>query len=141
MNSISSCNGRGSSVGVAIGVSVVPTSAWPCQGIANITRPSDVCGTMIAESADKKEWWNTRWIPWLGAIMVSTSGSASRRTESEKRTGRVDDHARRDRPFTPGFLIGRNDAINEAIGAFRHAHHTDVVDPGSHPGRQRFPRD
>ncbi len=55
MNSISSGSGRGSSVGVVIGVSVVPTSAWPCHGIANITRPSDVCGTMIAESADRKE--------------------------------------------------------------------------------------
>ena len=66
-----------------IGVSVVPTSAWPCHGIANITRPSDVCGTMIAASDDRKEWSNTRWIPWLGAISVSASGSASRRTESE----------------------------------------------------------
>ena len=53
---ISSGNGLGSSVGVSIGVSVVPTSVWPCHGMANITRPSDVCGTMIAESAARNEW-------------------------------------------------------------------------------------
>ena len=35
----------------AIGVSVVPTSVCPCHGIANITRPSLVCGTMIAAVA------------------------------------------------------------------------------------------
>ncbi len=60
MKSISSSSGRGSSVGVSIGVSVVPTSVWPCHGIANITRPSGVCGTMIAVSAGRNDSWKTR---------------------------------------------------------------------------------
>ena len=46
---------RGSSVGDEIGVSVVPTSVCPCHGIANITRPSEVCGTMIADSDGRNE--------------------------------------------------------------------------------------
>jgi len=37
-----------------MGVSVVPTTAWPCQGIANMTRPSRVCGTMIAVLPGRK---------------------------------------------------------------------------------------
>ena len=42
--------------------------------------------------------------------------------------GRIDDHARRDRPLAPGLLIGRDDAVDEAVGALRHRHDADVVD-------------
>ncbi len=42
------------------GESVVPTSVWPCQGIANMTRPSLVCGTMIALSPGRNERSKTR---------------------------------------------------------------------------------
>ena len=115
MNSISPASGRGSSVGVSIGVSVVPTSVCPCQGIANMTRPSDVCGTMIAESVARNEWSNTRWMPWLGAMSAGASGSARRRTESENAPAGVDDHPRRNRPLPPGLLIRGDDAVNEAV--------------------------
>ena len=37
------------------GVSVVPTTVWPCHGMANITRPSLVCGTMMALSPARNE--------------------------------------------------------------------------------------
>ena len=50
MKSISSASGLGSSGIAVIGVSVVPTTAWSCHGMANITRPSRVCGTMMAVS-------------------------------------------------------------------------------------------
>ncbi len=63
---------------------MVPTTVWPCQGIANITRPSLVWGTMMAAPAGRKEPSNTRWIPWLGAIRGRASGWARRRTASQK---------------------------------------------------------
>ena len=44
MNSISPGSGCGSRLASEMGVSVVPTTAWPCHGIANMTRPSRVCG-------------------------------------------------------------------------------------------------
>jgi hypothetical protein len=37
-----------------MGVSVVPTTVWPCHGIANITLPSVVCGTIMALLAARK---------------------------------------------------------------------------------------
>ncbi len=51
MKSISCSKGTGSGETSSIGVSVVPTRVWPCQGMANITRPSLVWGTMMAVSA------------------------------------------------------------------------------------------
>ena len=69
MKSISSASGRGSSVASATGVSVVPTTVWPCHGMANITRASRVRGTMIAVSPPRKRLSRTTWTPWLGAIM------------------------------------------------------------------------
>ena len=53
MKSISCSCGLGSATTVLRAVSVVPTSVCPCQGIANITRPSLVFGTISAQSAGK----------------------------------------------------------------------------------------
>jgi hypothetical protein len=47
----SSARGRGSRDVSGMGVSVVPTRVCACQGIANITRPSRVWGTMMAPAA------------------------------------------------------------------------------------------
>ena len=60
MNSISFPVATGSSVGSGIGVSVVPTSVWPCHGIAKSTRPSLVCGTIIALLPGRKLASKTR---------------------------------------------------------------------------------
>ena len=56
------------------GVSVVPTRVCPCQGMAKITRPSGVLGTIIAVSLGKNERSSTTWAPWLGRIRGGASG-------------------------------------------------------------------
>ena len=113
MNSISCSSATGSSVASGMGVSVVPTSVWPCQGMANITRPSLVCGTMMALSPARNEPSNTRWIPWLGAIIGWTEGSALRRKSSAERAGGVD------RPPSPG----RSNSSPVSTSRNRHAVH------------------
>jgi hypothetical protein len=50
--------------------------------MANRTRPSAVCGTMIAVSPGRNDRSRTTWTPWLGAINGSAAGSAMRRTVS-----------------------------------------------------------
>ena len=82
MNSTSSAIGRGSSGVSSMGVSVVPSSAWPCQGITKSTRPSLVRGTMTAESPWRNDAGSTRWAPWLGAMIGAASGSFMRRKPS-----------------------------------------------------------
>ena len=57
-----------------MGVSVVPTTTWPCQGMAKSTRPSLVCGTMMAASPSRNERSKTRWTPWLGSIIGGRAG-------------------------------------------------------------------
>ena len=51
---------------------------------------------MMAASAGRNEWSNTRWMPWLGAISGCASGSASRRTASENGPPALTDDARAD---------------------------------------------
>ena len=67
-----------------MGVSVVPTTVWPCQGMANSTRPSLVWGTMMAVSPEKRAVEDE-----VDALAgrdhaACTAGSASRRSSSVK---------------------------------------------------------
>ena len=80
MKSTSSGSARGSRLGSSTGVSVVPTTTLPCHGTANSTRPSVVCGTMIAVSPGRNSGPSTRWIPWLSVIMGAALGLSIRST-------------------------------------------------------------
>lgn len=45
-----------------------------------------------------------------------------------KRAGRIDDHPPGDRPFAPGLLVGRDDAVDEPVGPLRHPDDAHVID-------------
>jgi len=81
MKSISSCSGRGSSVGVSIDVSVVPTSAVPRDREHHpaVRRMRHHDRRVSRQERLVKHQVNA----WLGALSDWASGSAMRRTESE----------------------------------------------------------
>ena len=85
MNAISSSSALRLERRPSIGVSVVPTSVWPCHGMANITRPSRVWGTMIALSPGRNACGRRRCAcPGSARSAGDASGSSSRRTPSAK---------------------------------------------------------
>ena len=82
--SISPSRGTGSKACSFTGVSVVPMITCLRQGTANITRPSEVLGTITAASCGRNERSTTRWIPWLGVIISRAPGSSILMTSSTK---------------------------------------------------------
>ena len=74
----SSSNARGSISADGIGVSVVPTTTRSCHGTANSTRPSEVFGTMMAESPGRKRFGSTRCTPCDAATIGVGSGDRVR---------------------------------------------------------------
>ena len=110
-----------------IGVSVVPTSVWPCHGTANITRPSGVFGTMRPLPPGRNDRSNTRWMPWLGAMSAGALGHRQATHAVDERSGGVDDHAGRQPHLAPGLDVDRDDAVDDSSCALRHARDLGVV--------------
>ena len=106
-----------------IGVSVVPTSVCPCQGMANITRPSVVCGTMMAASAGQKRVVEHQ----VDALARRDQGLRVRIGQPAHGIGErargVHDHARADGPLPAALAVGGDDAVDEAVGALGDAGH------------------
>ena len=88
-----------------MGVSVVPTRVCPCHGMANITRPSEVCGTMMALSPGRNERSNTRWMPWLGEIIGLYLWVRQPPYAIGKSARRVHDYFRANTKLSPGLDI------------------------------------
>ena len=128
MNATSSSNARGSSEGSGIGVSVVPTSVCPCHGMANITRPSRVWGTMMALRPGRNDRSKTRWTPWLGAIIGAAAGSVRRRTPSAKGPVALMTTRVATRSSRPGLLVDGDDPVEEPVRLLREPGHAHVVE-------------
>ena len=109
------------SVASAIGVSVVPTSVWPCHGMANITRPSLVCGTMMALSPGRNEPSKTRWMPWLGAIIGCGGGVRHAPHAVGEGAGGVDHDLAARVELLAGLCVAHADAVDEAFGVLGQA--------------------
>ena len=82
--------GEARSPGSLVGVSVVPTKTWSCQGIAKSTRPSSVRGTRRAVLPGMNDRSRTRWAPWLSVKSGAAPASSSCRTVIDEHPGRVD---------------------------------------------------
>ena len=99
------------------GMSVVPMRTTPCQGIAKMTRPSSVSGTMRALVAPKEVWaGTTMWVPrddgeerGTGGLVDDNGGS------SEKMPVALMTHLARTTCFGSSFLVvddGSGDACS-----------------------------
>ena len=71
---------------------------------------------MMALSPGRKERSNTRWMPWLGAIMGAAVGSALRRRSSAKGPGGVDHHFGARIELFAGLELAEANAVDEAFG-------------------------
>ena len=109
-------------------MSVVPSRAWSCQGIANITRPSLVRGTMIAESPGRNDRSSTTCTPWLGAIIGAAAGSSIRRTASLNAPVALITLRARERVPRPLSTSSNVDAVDEPLAVVRQVRHAGVVE-------------